>query len=465
MLPLSYAAAEGYQVNAQSSKQSGMGHVGAAMKLGAESMHFNPAGLGFMTSNVDLSAGVAGVFPSAEYSKGDYTHKADNKASTPMYLYAGFKVIDNLYAGISLTNPYGSAINWGKNWAGAGLVQDISLKSFSIQPTVSYKILDRLSVGAGLMVAFGDFSLSRALVPAGALNGYGVLANLVDVLPAPYKAQAQEVLSDIPAFKDSPAASATLSGNAGVRMGFNIGAMFDINEKFTIGVSYRSKMMMKVNEGTAVMDYANKSKLDGMIANVASLKPVVDGILEASGSEQRLPALGIPPLDKGTFVAELPMPSNLNVGLTFKPNQRLTLSGEVQFVGWGAYETLNVQFSQEGLAFYNIDAEKNYKNTRIYRIGGQFAATDRLDVRLGAYFDESPVKDDYLNPETPSMNKLGLTTGLSFRPMKSFSIDFAFSYVTGFGRDGSYTDKLTGKFDGHYKVHAITPSIGLAYAF
>ena len=40
--------AEGFQVNLLSTKQTGMGHVGVAMKLGAESMHFNPAGLVFM---------------------------------------------------------------------------------------------------------------------------------------------------------------------------------------------------------------------------------------------------------------------------------------------------------------------------------------------------------------------------------------------------------------------------------
>ena len=69
MLPFSYAAAEGFQVNAQSTKQAGMGHVGVAMKLGAESMHFNPAGLVFMDKNVDLSAGVSGVFATAEFQK------------------------------------------------------------------------------------------------------------------------------------------------------------------------------------------------------------------------------------------------------------------------------------------------------------------------------------------------------------------------------------------------------------
>ena len=92
------------------------------------------------------------------------------------------------------------------------------------------------------------------------------------------------------------------------------------------------------------------------------------------------------------------------------------------------------------LSDYDIDAPKKYKNSRIYRLGTQFAATNRLDLRLGAYFDETPVEDNYLNPETPSMNKLGITAGLSFRPLQSLSVDFAFSYVTGFGRDGSYTD-------------------------
>ena len=61
----------GYQVNAQSTKQAGMGHVGVAMKLGAESMHFNPAGLVFMDKNVDLSAGITGVFANGKFTGDD----------------------------------------------------------------------------------------------------------------------------------------------------------------------------------------------------------------------------------------------------------------------------------------------------------------------------------------------------------------------------------------------------------
>ena len=296
-----------------------------------------------------------------------------------------------------------------------------------------------------MMVMFGNFSLSRALVPAGGLEGLRVLT--------PHLPQIGEILDK---YKDTPAASATLSGNAGMRMGFNVGAMYDINDQLTLGISYRSKVKMKVKEGTAEMQYANKTEIDGLLATVNPLL----------GDK----AINIPPLDQGTFTAELPLPSNFNIGITYKPNNRWLVSGEVQFVGWSAYESLNVEFQpREVLGNYDIKAIKEYQNTRIYRVGSQFAATERLDLRLGAYFDETPVKNDLLNPETPSMDKLGLTTGFSFRPTEAFSVDFAFNYVTGFGRTGSYTDKLATvpqrPFEGKYDVHAFTVALGLAYTF
>ncbi|MCD8044012.1 MAG: outer membrane protein transport protein [Tannerellaceae bacterium] len=447
MLICMTVSAEGYQVNAQSTKQAGMGHVGAAMKLGAESMHFNPAGLGFIENQVEISAGVTGIFTDLKYRPigGDTKLKANNDPSTPMYVYAGFKIYDNLSAGISLNNPYGSAINWGKNWAGAGLVQDISLKAFSIQPTVSYRFLDRVSVGAGLMIMFGDFSLSRALVPAGKLEGLKVLENYVP-----------GVTDFANKYKDTPAASATLSGNTTVKVGYNIGVMFDITKQFTVGISYRSRVDMHVPEGNAELNYVNELEYKAMAEKV-------NPILQSMGQD----GITVPPLDKGTFDASLPLPSNLNIGLTYKANEKWLVSGEVQFVGWGAYDVLKIAFTEEVLAGgYNIDATKNYKNSRIYRLGTQFNATSRFDFRLGTYFDQSPVKEEYLNPETPSMNKWGITTGCTFRPLPNLGIDFAFTYVTGFGRNGSYTDDLSGAvFSGHYNATAYMPAIGLSYYF
>lgn len=50
------AFAEGYQINTLSARQNGMGHTGTALKLGAESMIFNPAGLGFLDKTLDFKA-------------------------------------------------------------------------------------------------------------------------------------------------------------------------------------------------------------------------------------------------------------------------------------------------------------------------------------------------------------------------------------------------------------------------
>lgn len=473
MLPLTYAAAEGYQVNAQSTKQAGMGHVGVAMKLGAESMHFNPAGLAFMKNNIHLSAGVSGVFSKGKFTSGDYMQKSDNTPTTPLYLYAGFKIYDFLAAGVSVTTPYGSTMDWGKDWKGAHLVQDISLKAFNIQPTVSWKIMDRLSIGAGLMMEFGNIKLSRALIGPGAINNMAntLLPQLQPILQQhpEWMGMVNTMIQDIEKYEDASAASVNLKGDAGIRLGFNVGAMFDVNDKITIGVSYRSKVKARVKEGDISLSYANESDLK------EKLLPEVNALLNKIKSEYpnvNLPISGIavPPLDEGTFSAELPLPDNWNVGITYKPTDRWILSGEVQFVGWGAYDQLAIEFSPSSLSQYDLVADKKYENSRIYRAGAQFAATSRFDIRLGAYYDESPVKDNYLNPETPSMDKLGITAGLSFRPIDCLSVDFAFSYVTGFGRDGSYTDKdlLTGTsrtFGGHYNVYALMPAIGVSYAF
>lgn len=435
--------AEGYQVNVLSAKQTGMGHVGTGMKLGAESMHFNPAGLAFLNSSVDLSVGVSGIMANAKYSKDGYSAKTDNPVSTPMYAYAGFKIYDNFAAGISLTTPYGSSLKWPKNWNGSNLIQDIALKSFVLQPTFSYKITDKLSIGAGLMLAVGNVKLSRALLSA---NEFQTAGTVIGMLPNIPEEKKQQALALIDKYKGVVPVSATLDGKANIRAGFNVGVMYDVCDKVTLGLSYRSKIKMKVKEGDAELNWASSS-IEGLFQELSA----------------------IPPLNEGTFKAELPLPSNLTLGVSYRPTERWEVALDLQYVGWQAYDSLNVQFTENVLNGYTIKAEKNYKNTMVYRIGGRYSATERLDVRAGVYFDQSPIRENNYNPETPGMNKLGLSTGLTFEPYKNLQIDFALLYIQGFSRDGSYT--FTNAFmkqevfSGHYKSNATTLSLGLAYKF
>lgn len=107
--------AEGYQVNTFSAKQEGMGHVGVAMKLGAESNIFNPGALAFSDKTLEVSAAMSAIKSSVTATVDNVDYSSSNKVSTPMNVSAAFRVYDNFYAGVSFFTPYGSSIDWGKS--------------------------------------------------------------------------------------------------------------------------------------------------------------------------------------------------------------------------------------------------------------------------------------------------------------------------------------------------------------
>ena len=477
------AYAEGYQVNNMSAKQTGMGHVGTAMKLNSESIFFNPAATAFQSSRFDISAGFTGILSNVRYQSlptlgNDYTsgpsEKSDNKLSTPIHVYFNYKPTERLAVGLGFYTPYGSSMNWGSNWSGAHLVQEINLTAFTFQPTVSYKICDRLSIGAGLMVSWGNFDLSRSLLSP--TTRRGLIAGMIDpkitqlegainsgALTGEALAQATATLQTLEGAKgylnntmSQSLVSAKLEGNADVAVGVNAGFLWDITDEWSLAMTYRSRLNMKVGKGHATMNIDPTAA--ALIAQLGQLSP---------GTEL------IPGLDKGTFNAELPLPTTVTWGVSFRPAVKWELAVDLQWTGWSAYKALNVVFNEEELGIKPIYSVKNYSNTLAFRFGAQYRATDFITARMGMYVDESPVSSDYLNPETPSMTKVAYTAGVSLRPTKFMSIDLAYCYVSSADpeRSGSYpvygytSGKLEEVFSGNYKLHANVFSLGVGFSF
>lgn len=419
--------AEGYQINTLSAKQLGMGHTGTALKLGSESMIFNPAALGFSNRTLDISGSVTGIkaIATADYNGGKYQTK--NGISTPMAINASFRIYDNFQAGISFYTPYGSAIDWTKDWPGAELNQKVNLKIFTVQPTFAWRITPKLSVGAGLMISWGNVNLDKALVSGHSfdalMGAMGVPSNL----------------------GESAAASVNLKGTSDVALGANVGIMYDINSKWTVGADFRTRMQMKVPAGVAQVDYATETARKVL--------------------EQKV---GL--INEANFSAAMPCPYVLNVGASFKPDERLTLAADVQLTGWKTYRTLNIEFP-DNIKDFSQHINKDYRNAMAYKIGAQYALTDRFDLRAGLMIDTTPVNKNYYNPETPGMTKIEPTVGFSFRPIERLSIDFSFMYIAGTGEDDAkctYMDLLTRQpvtFEADYHVHAFAPAIGINYAF
>lgn len=424
--------AEGYQVNTLSARQGGMAHTGTALKLGAESQLFNPAGMGFMDRTLDISASISGVMATGYATIDGTRYETNNKVSTPLMASAAFSIYDFLKAGITVYTPYGSSINWSENWPGAVLNQSVDMATYTIQPTIAWKITPRLSVGAGLTIAWGNVDLNKGLV----------VPSTVDMTLA---------ASGLPfRFGDTTPASVNLTGTASVAAGYNIGIMYDINDRWTAGASYRSLMKMRVKAGNASVSYAN----DIARAALASLDV----------------------LNEANFTAEMPMPAVLSLGASYRPTDRLTLALDAQLTFWSSYRNLDIEFLSQQLTPYNQHLVKDYSDSWAFRLGAQYGLTDRFDLRAGFIVDLSPVNKCNYNPETPGMTKLEPTVGFSFRPMANFSIDFSATYVAGLGIDQAkceYVDLLAKslglpsdrEFVADYKVHAFVPSIGLSYSF
>ena len=257
--------------------------------------------------------------------------ESDNKMSTPIYAYFNYKPSDRWAVGLGFFTPNGSSMNWGDDWPGANLVQEINLAAYTVQPTVSFKLCDRVSIGAGLMITWGNFDLSRSMLPVA--TGSATAAGGLQLAASKLQAQVDQ-LEQLPSTPEIAAqiaalngyigqanagagyfaanhagealVSARLEGSADVAVGVNAGIMWDINSEWSLGMSWRSRMNMKVGSGRAALSYVSPETQQYLtLLNALSTM--------AGGSEV------IPGLDRGTFSAELPLPTTVTWGVSFRP--------------------------------------------------------------------------------------------------------------------------------------------------
>jgi long-chain fatty acid transport protein len=426
--------AEGYQLNTQSARQLGMGHLGAALKLGGESMLFNPAGLSYMEGKADISLGATAIFSKVKFNSGNYNAQTDNPIGTPLFGYAGFKIIENLYAGVSITNPAGNSLVWPDNWSGSTYIQNISLKVFSVQPTISYKFNDHLSIGAGLMADFGSMDMSKGIMPVGSIAAF------LPLLPTQYHPVINNNLTVSPL-------NMQLSGKSKIGFGFNVGILYSPNDKISIGLSYRSKVMMRLEGGDAAVNYSSTDleTLFALLAQSPNFPAAVKGAMLLDGS---------------TFNAELPIPSNTNLGVAWRASEKILLSAELQYVGWKAYDKLSIVFPN-----VTMNSPKNFSNTMIYRVGAEFYCTDKFTARAGFVYDNTPSDLTLYTPDSPGSDKISVTTGFTYRPVKFMDVDFAFQYNHGVKTNGKFIQNNAILFGGDYKTTAFLPSLGVRFKF
>lgn len=208
--------------------------------------------------------------------------------------------------------------------------------------------------------------------------------------------------------------------------GWTASATIKPNDMVTVGINYRSRIDMKAEGG------------DVSFQNASSLSAT-------------------------RFDAELPLPAELTVGLSVQVTEKLLLATDFNYAFWDVYKSLNLNFN--GTPGQSVNA-RNYKDALIFRIGGEYNLSNKLDLRAGYYFDESPVQSGFFAPETPRNDSHNFTGGFSYHINDKLSIDASFAYLYFDEIDESYDSNpndTTAPFSGTYKSNGFLGGLGITY--
>jgi long-chain fatty acid transport protein len=172
-------------------------------------------------------------------------------------------------------------------------------------------------------------------------------------------------------------------------IGWNVGALYHITETTSAGIQFRSELQAKLN-----------------------------GDADFTG-----PAATGPPFPLFTntkFHASIKLPPRIVAGISTKVIPRWTINGEIEWQGWNTVGTIPRTFdatadSNVPQSALNQRGFRNWKNSYIYKIGAEFAATDRLALRGGYFYDESAIPDSTFDPVVPTANLNAVTIGFGYK--------------------------------------------------
>jgi len=221
---------------------------------------------------------------------------------------------------------------------------------------------------------------------------------------------------------------AELDGNSN-GFGFNIGLFLKANDNFRAGLNYRSAVNMKVDEGDVSFSNVPSSLVDEFPASTS-------------------------------FSAEYTMPSVISLGTSFNLVRDLIIGIDISYTTWSSFDTLEFTFKNEPQLDYGNGMF--YENTFAIRLGAEYKVSDKLALRGGIAFDQSPVPDDYLSPANPDADKFAFSAGGSIMFSEKITLDVA--YMLESMREREVTNSEL-QFSGNYKSLSNIFGLTLNYVF
>jgi long-chain fatty acid transport protein len=407
------AAAAGFQLLEQNASGLGNAYAGsAAVAENASTIFYNPAGM-TQLKDVEVSTGVAMISASYQFnnngsSTGALAGNADG--GTDGYVpnaYMSWRVAKDISVGLGIGAPFGLMTDYANPWYGAAQSLKFQIKTINVNPSVSWRANDWLSIGGGVSYQTLDAEYVRA----------------VGTVSAP----------------PLTATTATLKLND-TAWGWNVGALFTLSPATKIGVSYRSTV---------------KYEATGNVALTGPMAPALNAGFGASSD----------------IKASVKLPDTFILSGTHKLGDQWELLGDVSWTGWSSIPKIDIirtSGTHSGEVAQTLDT--NFRDTWRVAVGANYQLNDAWKVKLGLAYDQTPVKGATTRlVSLPDNDRVWLSLGAQWKPAKTTTIDVGAAYLL--VKDGEINNDQTanaisrGTVKGTYDNSAIILGAQLSMAF
>lgn len=372
------AMAAGFALNEQSISGMGTSFAGRSSSADdATTLFGNPAGMSRLKRE-EVSFGMAAIhaktdindtssFPASGSNDGDMVPFT----AVPMGYYV--KPIDDKWAvGVGLYVPFGLVTDYENGFQGRYFGDYSEVRVITVQPTVSYRFNEKLSIGFGPTINRIDGQLESA--------------SLSRFTPGTNDGRVKVKGDD-------------------TALGFNAGLLYEFSPQTRAGITYHSKVKYKL-EG--------ETKLSG-----AGFDQFAAIGLQASGEYDA--SLG------------LDTPESVDMSITHDLDDQWTLYAGAMWTRWSRFEAIVIENQgipgplQPSLA--PIVEEQDWHDTWSYALGAAYKVNKEWTLRTGLALDQSPTNNTHRSPRIPTGDRTAVSLGLAWNPTDDVTVDLAYSYL------------------------------------
>jgi long-chain fatty acid transport protein len=165
-------------------------------------------------------------------------------------------------------------------------------------------------------------------------------------------------------------------------------------------------------------------------------------------------------LGKQSGSTSLRLPEQLSFGAAVDVTSKFKALVDVVTTNWDVFDTLPISLDKAG----TILLPENFERTWAFRVGGEYAVSQRTMVRLGYINHDAGAPDETVTPNLPEGPRAEFTGGLGTAIGSHLHVDLAYQYIRQQERRGRIVPDPA-VTNGLYKFNAHLFGATLTYSF